>query len=321
MLAGLSLSAQGVCTIDRTNETQSFLTICSQGANPAIVDSIFTGTLIIGDNVSFGISAEDLAAVIFAENVIFQTGFKSYLTFATDPTVAQGTQVTAEYGKHVHSSITAYLTTYEPNQAGRNYTDFANRMMSNATARVAPGGGESMLPITLLDWEARLNRDEVSLRWTTAREANNDYFTVEHSTNGQFFTPLTEVAGAGNSTDQRSYGFQHTTPARGTNFYRLVQHDLDGSSTVYPVITADYRPMTAATASLYPNPAAPGQAVHFTAPGNPTTARLYHLDGRLVASTPITADLSASQLSLPANLEPGVYVLRFGDQSERLLVR
>ncbi|THH40433.1 T9SS type A sorting domain-containing protein [Neolewinella litorea] len=311
--------AQGVCTINQTNSSQSLQTVCTQGANPALVDGVFTGTLVI-DNVTYGISAADLSAITFAGEVIFRTEFKSHLSFAQDPTVAEGTTVTAEYGKHVHSSITAYLTTYEPNQAGRDYVDFANRMMSNATARVAPGGGEAMLPITLLDWDARTLGDEVELQWTTGREIDNDFFTVEHSTDGVLFAPLTDVSGAGTSDNQRTYTYRHTAPASGTNFYRLVQHDMDGSATVYPVVTADYYQQSA-RAAVYPNPASAGQAVRFPAPSVPTTANLYHLDGRLVASAPVSIDMNASQLALPGNLQPGVYILKVGNHSERLVVR
>ncbi|NJB86534.1 hypothetical protein GGR26_002302 [Lewinella marina] len=316
------MNGQALCTINSTNLNQSFRTICSQGSNPALVNGIFTGTLVV-DNVSYTIAAADLSAVTFSVDVIIRTEFKSHLTFAQPPTVARGTTVTAEFGKHVHSSISAYGVLYQPNQTGRNYSDFANRMSGSATVAPPAGGGEAILPITLVDWKARSARNSVELEWTTEREVNNHSFLVEHSTDGRNFIPITQISGFAQSTATLTYRYRHASPSPGTNYYRLTQYDLDGTAAVYAVITSEYPDDQAAPTAggVYPNPALAGQALRFAAPSAPTTANLYHLDGRLIASAPVAATGFDGQFYLPSGLQAGVYVLRIGNRSQRLLVR
>ncbi|NJB86535.1 hypothetical protein GGR26_002303 [Lewinella marina] len=333
LFTGLSLvlGAQGVCVIDASNANQDFCTACTTGVNsgnPALVNGVFTGSLEV--HTSYTISADCLAGIEFAGNFDIWIARHTNLTFAADPMIADGTTTTVSEAHHVHSGyIWVFGVQYTPrSNNGTSYNDLAALMTSpenNRTTVPGPapapgGGGETMLPITLLEWEASLLREGVEVRWSTLREANNDFFVVEHSTDGLNFTILTQQSGAGNSKGKLTYNYYHATPAAGTNFYRLTQYDLDGSFTTYPVITSEFQGVTPTT-GIYPNPATAGQAIRFAAPSARTTANLYHLDGRLIASTPVGTNAFDAQFQLPNSLQPGVYLLRVGSQGQRLLVR
>ena len=86
------------------------------------------------------------------------------------------------------------------------------------------------LPVIWASFEARPMQNAVDLNWTTASETNNDRFLVERSGNGADFEAIGTVDAIGNSLSAQKYDFSDRNPLDGTNFYRIVQVDVDGSS-------------------------------------------------------------------------------------------
>jgi hypothetical protein len=94
------------------------------------------------------------------------------------------------------------------------------------------------LPIELLDFSARCSDNSVLVRWTTAAEINNDYFTLEKSKDGIEFFEVAFIPGAGNSTTEKDYTFTDKSPFNGINYYRLRQTDFDGHSETFSPVSA-----------------------------------------------------------------------------------
>ena len=97
----------------------------------------------------------------------------------------------------------------------------------------------SVLPIELISFDCDTDDDIVNLKWTTASEINNDYFIIEHSTDGYEWNEIGEVEGAGNSTQVIDYNLTHKSPSDGINYYRLTQYDFDGKSESSNVVTCN----------------------------------------------------------------------------------
>lgn len=96
------------------------------------------------------------------------------------------------------------------------------------TANITSG-----LPIELTYFSAKKAGNKlVKLDWSTATEINNNYFTIERSTENNRFYSLATIRGAGNSTQNLMYTFYDEKPLGGWNYYRLRQTDYDGKSTV-----------------------------------------------------------------------------------------
>ena len=90
----------------------------------------------------------------------------------------------------------------------------------------------SPLPIELLSFTATLKKDKtVDLSWTTVSELNNDYYTIEKSSDGYNWFYLTKVKGAGTTNIKQEYVFNDSQPFVGTTYYRLKQVDYDNSFT------------------------------------------------------------------------------------------
>ena len=67
------------------------------------------------------------------------------------------------------------------------------------------GTFKTTLPIELISFELMLTEQAVISNWITATEINNDFFTLERSTNAVNWTAIKMVNGAGNSTSVLEY--------------------------------------------------------------------------------------------------------------------
>lgn len=108
------------------------------------------------------------------------------------------------------------------------------------------------LPVELLTFDANLDGEQVLLTWETASEINNDYFTLEKSTDAINFTEFARVDGAGNSNEEIHYKSTDFDPSVGINYYRLKQTDFDGKFEYSPIKSVIIEPK--ANIEVYPNP-------------------------------------------------------------------
>ncbi len=94
----------------------------------------------------------------------------------------------------------------------------------------------SVLPVTLLDFNGKLNGDKVGLYWVTTHEVNAENFVVERSIDGQHFTPIGTVKAKGTLDKVENYTLVDPMPAKGANYYRLKMIDKSGGYTYSKII-------------------------------------------------------------------------------------
>ena len=116
------------------------------------------------------------------------------------------------------------------------------------------------LPIELLSFEAQTNNNHVDLKWSTASETNNDFFTIEKSKDGQNFVVVGKEDGAGNSTTIINYSGVDYSPYTGISYYRLKQTDFNGQFTYSNIIPVEFNRVDEANISIFPNPLSAGNA-------------------------------------------------------------
>ena len=109
------------------------------------------------------------------------------------------------------------------------------------------------LPISLASFNAVLNKDKVMLDWTTSQEQNNRYFTIEKSNDGNNFSFLGRVNGAGSSATTNTYHLTDQTPCEGENYYRLSQTDFDGNIKYHDIKRINYKSSRAFTTGILNN--------------------------------------------------------------------
>ncbi len=85
------------------------------------------------------------------------------------------------------------------------------------------------LPVNLKDYKlSRTGNNGIQLYWQTVSEQHNKDFLIFRKTSNQDFIQIGTVAGQGNSSTEKYYRFHDPRPAIGTNYYKLIQQDLDG---------------------------------------------------------------------------------------------
>jgi hypothetical protein len=91
----------------------------------------------------------------------------------------------------------------------------------------------TVLPVSLLSFDAQKASQGVNLSWSTASESNNAKFEIERAKDDGVFRKIGEVQGAGNSNKTLFYNFIDNSPINGNNYYRLKQIDFDGQYQYY----------------------------------------------------------------------------------------
>ena len=169
----------------------------------------------------------------------------------------------------------------------------------------------AVLPIELSSFTATAMGSYVSLRWTTASETNNNYFTVERSTDGKNFVALKQVKGAGTSTSILNYNSIDENPVQGVNYYRIKQTDFDGNSTFSAPRAVSILSAKANVLSIYPNPAS--DKITLSLATAPTSANLIisGVDGRIIFNeNGSIASLNEKLNAKLAGFTFGVYIVK-----------
>ncbi len=172
-------------------------------------------------------------------------------------------------------------------------------------------GGMNVLPTQVENFAGQLNNNKVDLTWSTSRESNNSYFTIEKSSDGvnfKFLQKINSSALNGNSQVTLNYTFTDENPNQGTNYYRLLGTKLDGLVTYWNVIKVDFA--SKVSTSVYPNPTTGN--VFINGLGNNVSkikTEWYDLSGRLLYQA--TTSVKGGIATLKFHLENGLYLLRY----------
>lgn len=98
------------------------------------------------------------------------------------------------------------------------------------------------LPVELSGLVAYYNsaKKANSLSWITESEFNNDYFTLERSTDGENWTAISKQYSVGNTTTKTQYYYEDFSFSAGEeNYYRLSQTDKDGAVETLKITVID----------------------------------------------------------------------------------
>ena len=174
------------------------------------------------------------------------------------------------------------------------------------------------LPIELIYFDAVLKNTSMEINWSSATEIDNDYYTVERSTNGTDFEAIEKVAGKINSTEKIDYSITDTKPNKGMNYYRLTQTDMDGKTTTYPMVAAEYKVPTVSEVTVYPNPSSGSEfSINITCLAAGTlNVTLFNTEMQQVKTLDVLTQQGLNQIKINAtDLDSGLYMLNVSDQN------
>jgi hypothetical protein len=179
----------------------------------------------------------------------------------------------------------------------------------------------SLLPVTLINWNATLASNAVTLKWTTTVERNASHFIIERSFDGADYSDVAMLFAAGNSDINVDYSFIDKIPggSNGVIYYRLKMVDMDGRSK-----TSDIRVVRIGKAAdglkimAYPNPVV--NELRITIPqnwqGKQVSYQLSNGNGQVVKSYTIQ-NAGQTEVIGMSQVPAGMYVVRVikGDET------
>lgn len=158
------------------------------------------------------------------------------------------------------------------------------------------------LPVTWVSFEAHREGMLALLSWATAAEVNTDYFAVERSADGKYFTEAGRVKATGSASGRSAaYHFSEAQTAGGTFFYRIRSVDYDGDTDVTGIRSVTIPP--GAELAVFPNPS-PGKVSVQGLQGT-GVVKVYNLYGRLIQTQAVHSKLAEIDLSM----QPGGHYL------------
>lgn len=201
----------------------------------------------------------------------------------------------------------------------------------NNTLGLYPGGNASFslngvtLPISWLDINANRKNNDAVINWTVENEEDNDFYSLERSTNGAQFTSVATINKMmmGRQTNRYSYTDKDIDQLKSAAvFYRVKQVDKDGQFTYSGVrsirLTADGKAIT-----IYPNPVKDGFTINIPVL-NPADKKirmnLINQTGQVLHAREISATQAANyyyDIKTPGVI-PGEYMLQIILEGELL---
>jgi hypothetical protein len=171
------------------------------------------------------------------------------------------------------------------------------------------------LPVELISFSGVAEEGRVILKWITASELNNDFFDIQHSSDGVNFESIGTVDGNGTTNELISYHLIDRSPRLGVNYYRLRQVDFDGAEEIHPLIRVDndfYR--SGIDITFYPNPASPENMNLRIQSGDdhtPLIVRIIDLTGQTFFQAEVSSSLIYDKKIIPfKRMSSGVYLIK-----------
>jgi hypothetical protein len=168
------------------------------------------------------------------------------------------------------------------------------------------------LPIKLLTFDAKPEGSKVALKWATATEFNNDFFTIEKTKDGRNFEKVASIKGAGNSITTQNYTADDLAPYSGIFYYRLGQTDYDGNFTYSDLVAVKIEAPSTSGFDIYPNPLLEDQNLTLNIFGSKNEkfeVRVVDQMGQVFYSATMILENDVERYSFNAALPPGLYIV------------
>lgn len=222
-----------------------------------------------------------------------------FVNYAANDFHLSSSSVCVNYGNHLLNSNTVDL----------QYVNHQGYESRSQTGNIDLGAYENTesLPVNWLDITAVVKNEHTLLLWEVANELNCDGYDIQRSQNGVVF----EKIGMVDCSNAGKYIFWDRGPAIGRNYYRIVQRDTDGRSSISIVRSVD---IGSATLRAFPNPVNEILTVE-GAFEEGQSYRIINQLGQVVQEGMIPNNYQI----IVANLKNGVYYLKTGTQVVRFV--
>ena len=172
----------------------------------------------------------------------------------------------------------------------------------------------STMPVNLMSFNAKLDKQTVFLNWATQQEKNFNHFLLERSIDGKEFKQTALVFADDNGALQKEYGYKDALNniTKGIIYYRLKMVDIDGKykySSTRVIRLGEQNDM--ASVITYPNPTK--NELRITIPSSWQDEKvvfdLYNVNGQIVKHI-VNGKAGQTETVNVADIAEGVYIVK-----------
>lgn len=304
--------------------SQSDLTFATVNARSITI----TDTLIVYGDVTFAPTKNNAEMIIGANNLVVIYGNLSMGKNSAGVSVGNGgvlvvTGTISATGTEGTSSISGAGKVYSNNPTGLNDGGISEGSVQtiddlsgdgyDTVEEFVTGGGAGTLPVDLLYFNAE-GHDRITLRWATASERNNQYFSIRRSEDGAHFYEIGRVNGNGTTNELIEYSYSDQFLLAPVEYYQLVQFDYDGQFEAFEIIRVETAVNTIQQEiNVFPSVVTDGRlSIKSNHPFQLQELMVYHMNGsesinlipESLQENPLTYLVDATRLTT------GVYVLK-----------
>ncbi|MCB0515500.1 MAG: cadherin-like domain-containing protein, partial [Bacteroidetes bacterium] len=174
--------------------------------------------------------------------------------------------------------------------------------------------------VDLLRFSGEVKDNGNLLSWVSASEKDNAYYTVESSRDGQNFTDIAQIAGAGTSSSAKQYQFLDANAGAGTTYYRLSWTEQSGTRHKHPSTVLLHRNgQNTNIIAVYPIPINDMLHLNYTSKiAGEINLKIYDILGRMVYEQELQTKVAINKVEIDMKQFPsGTYFLILSDGSEQ----
>lgn len=301
-------------TMGKSSQQRTVL-LATSLTKAAIIDAVLNMRFYASDDYNAQVSYK-INGSINMGSITTQYSNPTIAVSASDPDGDAISSIKIYYGIPGSGANPTVLTSVN-NAASLNYTHSFGSGTYYYYAEITESDGNIMwtapiwytknisLPIRLLSFTGSRSEEIKRLIWITSSEVNNQFYTIERSTDATNFSEVGIIAGAGYSTSIRNYEFEDATSRGNYNYYRLKQTDFDGRSSYSNLVLI--RSQSGNEAKLYPNPAKGNLSIDMQKIETPGVVQIMGIDGKILLRERLQA-LQVNEISLD-KLTSGIYLV------------
>jgi len=173
------------------------------------------------------------------------------------------------------------------NTSGATQNTTRTVTVTNPDGQTSAGTILVVLPVELASFTSLVNKNDVTLKWTTSSEENNSGFDIERKKISEInWNKIGFVKGKGNSSSEVNYSYSDSKVESGKYNYRLKQIDYNGNYKYYDLVSEVEVGIPAKFTLLqnYPNPFNPETKIDFELPSDASvTLTVFDISGKQIS--------------------------------------
>lgn len=164
------------------------------------------------------------------------------------------------------------------------------------------------LPIDLVYFKGKREKDQVILNWGVLSEKSKD-FIIEYSSDGQLFSEIGNLKSSQNHNGLNKFEYKHFNTQPTVSYYRLKTFDKSIKDYSHPI---SIEPYSGSDIKFYPNPC---NTYVYIQSAIDTPFSIHDLFGKIILSGEISQKQQRIELT---EFPSGIYILRIADKFYKL---